>query len=183
MRPKQSIYLTESSPIPKLAILNESDSKLYLERINLTNLTTISINSPPTLSLLSILLLQHQLCIPFDSSSIHVKDWLSPSPIELGNGNGMPLGQLNFDRIIKNSIGGGYCYALNSLFASLLRGFGYRVSEIGARVHLKRGENPEETGFEWSAVTHMALLVDQVEGSEGRYLVDVGFGGGGSPIP
>ena len=76
----------------------------------------------------------------------------------------------------------GYCFALGTCFGALLRSFGFNVSDVGARVYLNRGQDPKEALYLWSALTHHVLLVDW-EGSEGRYLADVGFGGGGCPFP
>lgn len=81
------------------------------------------------------------------------------------------------------------------------KGFGFRVSEVAARVFMNRGKDPREAGYAWSCVshiretaesgltekvnpqnTHVALIVDWKD-SNRRYLVDVGFGGGGPPYP
>lgn len=45
-----------------------------------------------------------------------------------------------------------------------------------------RGKNPAEEGYLWSAVTHELMIVDW-EGSDQRWVFDVGFGGGGCPKP
>lgn len=93
----------------------------------------------------------------------------------------MGLGERNFRRVVHGNAGG-FCFSLNSLFSSLLRYYNFTTSEVGARVYLKRGQNAEEVGYAWSAVTHSVLLVSW-EGSGQRYLVDAGFGGGGNPLP
>jgi N-hydroxyarylamine O-acetyltransferase len=59
---------------------------------------------------------------------------------------------------------GGWCYELNGAFAWLLRELGFRVTQLGASVLLKRPD-PMEHG-------HLALEV----ALERPYLVDVGFG-------
>lgn len=60
---------------------------------------------------------------------------------------------------------GGFCYELNSAFATLLRAMGYRVTLLSARVSGKEGrESPE--------FDHLTLLVDLEE----SWLADVGFG-------
>ena len=62
---------------------------------------------------------------------------------------------------------GGYCYELNGLFAALLRGLGYAVALVSARVATPAGLTDE--------FDHLALLVSPGPGGE-RWLVDVGFG-------
>ncbi|GAA6000941.1 hypothetical protein JCM10207_007335 [Rhodosporidiobolus poonsookiae] len=179
-RPDQSLYFSTTIP-PALAVLSLPDTELYLERIGLPASLA---NAKPSLELLSQLLLANHISIPFSSSPIHVapEDWLGPNkPIELRRGPGMELGERNFDRVVRRRQGG-YCYSTNPLCAAFLRGFGFRVSEIGARVYLHRGKDPREAGIWWSQMTHVALLVDW-EGSQGRFIVDIGFGGGACPIP
>ncbi|BGP30133.1 hypothetical protein JCM10296v2_001885 [Rhodotorula toruloides] len=181
IRPAESIYFSQSMP-PVLACLSLPDTERYLERMGLPAALACE---PPSLDLLSRILMAHHLNIPYDSSAIHVgpEDWRGPNKeITWRQGPGMEMGgRGNFDRVVLRR-NGGYCYALNQLAASLLRGFGFRVSEVGARVFLHRGKDPEEVGHWWSHTTHMALIVDW-DGSDGRWFLDVGFGGGGSPIP
>ena len=62
---------------------------------------------------------------------------------------------------------GGYCYELNGLFAALLRGLGYSVTLVSARVVTPAGLTDD--------FDHLALLVAAAPGRE-RWLVDVGFG-------
>ncbi|GAA5868432.1 hypothetical protein JCM8547_006274 [Rhodosporidiobolus lusitaniae] len=179
-RPADSQYFSTTLP-PALAVLNLPDTEAYLERIGLP---TSLASAPPSLELLEKLLIHQHLSIPFSSASIHVpaKDWIGENKaIELRRGPGMELGRKNFERVILKRQGG-YCYSTNPLCAAFLRGFGFRVSEIGARVYLHRGKDPRQAGIWWSQMTHVALLVDW-EGSEERWLFDIGFGGGASPIP
>lgn len=63
---------------------------------------------------------------------------------------------------------GGYCYEQNLLLAHVLRQFGFRVTELAARV---LWSVPADVN---TARSHMLMLVD-LEGE--RWLVDVGFGG------
>ncbi|GAA5888060.1 hypothetical protein JCM6882_000267 [Rhodosporidiobolus microsporus] len=179
-RPAESLYFSTTIP-PALAVLNLADTERYLERIGLPASLA---DAKPSLELLEKLLMANHLTIPFSSASIHVpaEDWLGPNkPIELRRGPGMELGKKNFERLITKKQGG-YCYSTNPTCAAFLRGFGFRVSEIGARVYLHRGKDPREVGIWWSQMTHVALLVDW-EGSEDRWLFDIGFGGGACPIP
>lgn len=70
---------------------------------------------------------------------------------------------------------GGYCYELNGLFAALLRGLGYAVTLVSARVATPTGLTAE--------FDHLALLVACEQGGP-RWLVDVGFGDAFTdPIP
>ncbi|MBW4722248.1 arylamine N-acetyltransferase family protein [Saccharothrix obliqua] len=66
---------------------------------------------------------------------------------------------------------GGYCFEQNLLFAAVLERLGHEVTGLAARVLLgRRGDVPR---------THALLRVDR------KWLVDVGFGGGGllTPLP
>jgi arylamine N-acetyltransferase len=84
-----------------------------------------------------------------------------------------------------NHHAGGYCWANNPTFAALLRGLGFRVSEVAAKV-FKNWANLDPTDTvvkdKWGTITHIVLVVDWT-GSGERYVLDVGFGGGGCPIP
>jgi N-hydroxyarylamine O-acetyltransferase len=60
---------------------------------------------------------------------------------------------------------GGFCYELNGAFAALLRGLGFQVTLLSARV-------TGEAGSESPEFDHLTLLVDLDE----PWLADVGFG-------
>lgn len=125
MRPKQSLYFSTSNP-PVLATLNEEDTLKYLARLHLP---LRLIEEPPSLDLLAALLFAHHTQVPFGTTPIHVPqaDWTGEDkPIKLGAGfvngvGGMDLGAGNFKRVVEQ-YGTGFCFSLNSLFASLLRG-------------------------------------------------------------
>lgn len=193
VRPQESLYFSTVVP-PQLATLNLEDTQLYLRRLGLDDEVA---HHAPSSDLLALLLVRHQLTIPYDSSAIHAgpTDWTGPSKaIEWRRGPGMQLGEGNFARIVgrgkegtqkigANGLpagGGGYCYALNQSMAALLRGFGFVVSEVPARVFLHRGKDPKVAGTWWSHTTHSALLVDW-PGAHERVFVDPGFGGGSAP--
>jgi arylamine N-acetyltransferase len=80
---------------------------------------------------------------------------------------------------------GGYCWANNPTFAALLRGLGFRVSEVATKV-FKNWANLDPQDLvvkdKWGTITHLVLIVDWT-GSAERYVLDVGFGGDGCPIP
>jgi arylamine N-acetyltransferase len=65
---------------------------------------------------------------------------------------------------------GGYCYEQNGLMGYALVQLGYAVDRLGGRVVWMRESD------ELPAQTHEALSVT-VPGDDGRWLVDVGFGG------
>lgn len=194
--PERSIYLRTDTELSAYNIadtrcvlvtseiqeLTKIVCRAYLDRLSIPELTDLT----PSYALLAQLLLAHQLAIPYDSTSLHLKraDWLSDPTkrivIGTGVGDGMQLGEGNFKRIIERRTGG-FCYALNTLFAGLLRTLGFSVGESGARVYMHRGKDPEVVGYAWSSVTHEVLLVGW-PGLEERYLVDAGFGGGGNPM-
>lgn len=172
-----SVYLNTDT---ELSHYSPADVAAYLARIGIPAATDLT----PSLALLDTLLLAHQLAIPYDSTSLHVRtaDWNDPAkthdPILLGRGQGMELGETSFRRILGGS--GGFCYALNTAFAGLLRSLSFNVSELGARVYMHRGKDPAVAGYLWSSITHEVLAVGW-EGTQDRYLLDAGFGGGGCP--
>ena len=65
---------------------------------------------------------------------------------------------------------GGYCYEQNGLMAYVLAQLGFDVDLLGGRVVWMN------TSGTLPAMTHLTLAVT-VPGVDGRYLVDVGFGG------
>ncbi len=92
------------------------------------------------------------LSVPFENLDIHLD-----RPIVLSEA-------AFYDKIVKHRRGG-FCYELNGSFAALLKGLGFRVSMLSARVARKDG------GFS-PDFDHMTLLVRLKE----RWLADVGFG-------
>jgi N-hydroxyarylamine O-acetyltransferase len=60
---------------------------------------------------------------------------------------------------------GGFCYEMNGAFAALLRGLGFRVTLLSARV-------PREDGSDGPEFDHLTLRVDLDQ----PWLADVGFG-------
>lgn len=66
---------------------------------------------------------------------------------------------------------GGYCYENNGLLAYVLEDLGYGVERLAGRVVWMRPPDAPLPG-----VTHNVLAVT-VPGEDGRFLVDVGFGG------
>ncbi|KAI5481642.1 arylamine N-acetyltransferase [Pseudohyphozyma bogoriensis] len=135
IRPEKSIYFSTQNPdVP--ATHNLADTLAFLARINLPAETA---HEPASLALLSKLLMASHLSCPYDTSALHVKkeEWNGPNKeIVLGKSGGtMELGPGNFDRIVNRHMGG-YCYALQTNFAAFLRGFGFKVSEVGGRVYV-----------------------------------------------
>ena len=121
----------------------------YLQRLGLPSA------GAPDLEHLERLQIQHLLRVPFENLDV---TW------------GVPI-QLDpdwlYDKIVKQRRGG-FCYELNGLFAWLLRGLGYSVDLLSARVY---SQERQDFGPEFD---HMALCVHL----EPPYLVDVGFGDG-----
>ncbi|GAA5851222.1 hypothetical protein JCM8547_004172 [Rhodosporidiobolus lusitaniae] len=160
--------------------LSRSHAAAYLTRIDLP---TTLLDAPPSLDLLRQLQSSHIFTVPFESLTVHVPNWHDHSaPIFLGGGETVTLGEEAYRRIVALKRGG-YCFSLNSTFAALLRSFGFRVSECAARVFSNQMKDPEEAGYEWESTSHQVSIVDW-EGSDGRYLADVGFGRSSAfPIP
>lgn len=118
----------------------------YFDRINYHGHTA------PTLETLRGLHRAHLLAVPFENLDIHLG-----RPIVLDEA-------ALFDKIVTQRRGG-FCYEQNGLFAAVLRGLGFDITLIEARVYGASGE----PGLPFD---HLALIV--LLG--GRWLVDVGFG-------
>jgi N-hydroxyarylamine O-acetyltransferase len=132
----------------------------YLKRINYSGAIE------PTAETLRDLQVAHLRSVPFENLSIHAGE-----PIVLND-------EALFSKIVERKRGG-FCYEANGLFAALLRGLGFKVTMLSARV--AKGSQPIaledgpdalralEFGLEFD---HMCLLVELSE----RWLADVGFG-------
>jgi N-hydroxyarylamine O-acetyltransferase len=109
----------------------------------------------PTLEALGQLHLEHLLRVPFENLDIE---------------RGVPI-RLELDALHAKVVArrrGGYCYELNGLFAALLRGLGYEVRLLSARVARADGSFGPE-------LDHLALRVSSPLLAEAQ-LADVGFG-------
>lgn len=139
-------------PSPQTAgKLSRDDAVRYLERIKLPAST---VEASPSLDLLKKLQRAHMLAVPFESTSIHVKEWRDDrAEIGLGGGEPVALAEGAFRHIVSLKRGG-YCFSLNGSFASLLRSFGYNVSECLAKVNSIR-KDPAVHGVEWEALSHL----------------------------
>jgi arylamine N-acetyltransferase len=114
--------------------------------------------SEPTVETLHALVAAHNRAIPFENL-----DPLMGIPVaDLG------AGALS-DKLVA-SRRGGYCYEQNGLMGYVLDELGYGVDRLGGRVLWMNPDGP------LPAQTHQVLSV-VVPGVEGRFLVDVGFGG------
>lgn len=99
----------------------------YLERINFPR----SAHPPPSdgrLALLAALQARQLANVPFESLTLHYSPHrvLSLDPDDL------------FEKIVDQRKGG-YCMELNLLFGSMLRAMGFKVLNIGGRVHTPEG--------------------------------------------
>ncbi|MGW7360533.1 arylamine N-acetyltransferase family protein [Streptomyces sp. NPDC054802] len=99
--------------------------------------------------------LRHLLSVPFENLSVHLGE-----PLVLADG---PL----LEKIV-GARRGGFCYELNGAFAALLRGLGFGVTLLQARVFGDGGR----LGIPYD---HLALRVEAEDGT-GPWLADVGFG-------
>jgi arylamine N-acetyltransferase len=87
---------------------------------------------------------------------------------------GRPVGDLGLEALVDKLVRrgrGGFCYEQNGLMGYVLEELGFRVDHISARVVSSNGADAS-----LPAENHDALLVT-VPSVEGRFLVDVGFGG------
>jgi arylamine N-acetyltransferase len=112
----------------------------------------------PTLETLHAIVAAHNMSIPFEN--------LDPLM-------GIPVADLGpavlTDKLVHRRRGG-YCYEHNGLLAYVLEELGYGVERLAARVVWM---NPSD---ELPAQSHLVLSVT-APGVDGRFLVDVGFGG------
>lgn len=124
----------------------------YFNRISYTG------PADPTLDTLTDVVAGHNRSIPFENL-----DPLMGIPVA-------DLGPAALSRKLVHKRRGGYCYEQNGLMAYVLSQLGFGVDALGGRVVWMN------TSYALPAQTHQALAVT-VPGLDGRYLVDVGFGG------
>lgn len=128
-----------------LQSLSEEEAETYLRRIGFSR---APLADAATLDALHY---AHIHSVVFENLDIHLG-----RPIEID----IPK---IFDKIVRRGRGG-FCYELNTLFATLLHSLGYDVTVHAARV--------VTAGSRWIPFGHLCLNVE----CEGRWLVDVGFG-------
>jgi len=132
---------------------SELDLAGYLDRVGYGGSTD------PTLETLQGLVAAHNRSIPFES--------LDPL-------TGVPVADLGpaalTDKLVHRRRGG-YCYEHNGLMGYVLEELGYGIERFAGRVVWMR-----EPDAPLPAMTHTVLSVT-VPDVDGRYLVDVGFGG------
>jgi arylamine N-acetyltransferase len=124
----------------------------YFSRISYTG------QADPTLEMLHALVAAHNRAIPFEN--------LDPL-------TGVAVVHLTPEALVDKLVHrrrGGYCFEHNGLMAYVLSQLGFGVDVLGGRVVWM------STSDELPAQTHQALAVT-VPGVDGRFLVDVGFGG------
>jgi arylamine N-acetyltransferase len=129
------------------------DLNRYFDRINFHGV------AEPNLDLLQDLVIAHTQTIPFEN--------LDPVM-------GVPVDDLGPEALTDKLVHrrrGGYCYEQNGLMGYVLSEVGFRVRRLAGRVIWMR---PPDAPF--PAQTHTVLAVT-FPGSQGSYLVDVGFGG------
>lgn len=130
------------------AALSSEQASAYLQRIGIDPAPLLH-PSPraPSFELLSLLQLKHLESVPKDTTSLHVREdeWREAGKICMASAwNGMPQpGDAAYERIVTQHRGA-FCFTTNSLFARLLRSFGFRVSEVVSRCYKVLG-NSEPT--------------------------------------
>lgn len=146
--PRQTSAMNEELP-QSAHVLTPTRVDAYLERIGAARPARADVAA------LRELQLRHLTAVPFENLSIH-------------------LGQdivLEEERLVDKVVSdhrGGFCYELNGAFAALLRGLGFRVIPLQARVFGDGGR----LGIPYD---HVALRVETDDGT-GPWLADVGFG-------
>ena len=99
----------------------------YLKYIQYPDYGDSSTLPQPTLENLRILIIHQLSTIPFENLSLHYTTDSSPHVFTEP--------EAIFQKIVTNQKGrGGYCMELNTFFGTVLRGLGYRVRSVGARV-------------------------------------------------
>ncbi|KAM0792583.1 hypothetical protein ACM66B_005244 [Microbotryomycetes sp. NB124-2] len=169
------------------ASLTREAVEQYLERINVD---ASRIGQPPSLELLAELQLKHLETVPKDTTSLHVKEdeWKESRAITMASAwGGMPQpGDAAFERIVTQHRGA-FCFTTNSLFARLLRSFGFRVSECVSRCYKALGNDPRThpEGWIWGSITHELLFVDWPESVAAgrRFIVDAMWGPNNLALP
>lgn len=129
------------------------DVKAYLKRIGL------DYSPEPTYENLNLLIRAHQCAIPFDNLNCSIMDM----PVDTS----IPV---LFDKVVLGHRGG-YCYELNALFLSFLKGLGYDAYACMCRVSVGRDY--------LAPVSHRGTIV-RLDGR--KYFCDVGFGGPMAPF-
>jgi N-hydroxyarylamine O-acetyltransferase len=115
----------------------------------------------PTLVVLRALHLAHPRAIPFENLDVL-----------LGRGVRIDLGSIQ-SKLVDGGRGG-YCFEHNGLFAAVLRGIGFEVTEMAARVQWGRPE---------AVLGPRTHRFSRVETEEGPFHADVGFGGNTQTMP
>ncbi|KAK9371572.1 arylamine N-acetyltransferase 1 [Lipomyces chichibuensis] len=77
---------------------------------------------------------------------------------------------------------GGYCMENNCLFGTVLRSLGFNVYSVGARVNEAVRSVAATAGLSGQKYDGWNHMLNIVTVDNQQYLVDVGFGAGGSPI-
>jgi len=106
----------------------------------------------PTRETLRELHRAHLFTVPFEN-------------LDIGWGRKIVCDEASFLRKVVEERRGGFCYELNGAFAALLRGLGFKVTLLSARVARADGTLSQE-------FDHLALRMDLDE----PWLADVGFG-------
>lgn len=125
------------------------------------------------LNTLAALQRHHMSAIPFENLALH---YSYHHQISLDT-------QDLFEKFVDRSRGG-YCMEQNIFLCHMLRGLGFRVYTVGARV--KKRVNGVPTG-DYMGFTHMVNIItfpsSDPSKDKKRYMVDAGFGGDGPTKP
>jgi N-hydroxyarylamine O-acetyltransferase len=122
------------------------DAAAYLNRINFSG------SRLPTADNLRAIHRAHLFTVPFEN-------------LDIGLRREIPCDENAAIRKIVERKRGGFCYEMNGALAALLRGLGFQVTLLSARV-------AREDGSEGPEFDHLTLRVDLEE----PWLADVGFG-------
>jgi N-hydroxyarylamine O-acetyltransferase len=137
--------------------LSDAQVDRYLTHIGLEVAATRA--RPADRALLAEVQLAHMIRVPFDTSALHL-------PADVPAGDATPFAHMRgpgiradvpgaFAQVVERARGG-YCFALNTVFAALLRALGFTVSEIAGRVYQLRNQDPAEVGWAWTSIMHVS---------------------------
>lgn len=130
--------------------MGDLDFDAYAERIGYRGTHTATSDA------LEGIVLAHAIRIPFENLDIHLGRPIDIEP------------ETVFDKLVRR-LRGGYCFEQNTLLLEMLRGLGFPVRPLAARVLYGRSASSKRE----RPRTHMLLLVDV---GPRTFLADVGFG-------
>ena len=155
-----------------MATLTPAQLQSYLNRIKMpTKSGRANADFSPNLATLCAVKWSHLKQIPFENLSLRL-DVAKKHP-------SLASLDASFEKLVE-ARRGGICYEHNVLFSAALRALGFSVIDAGARIVSEpTPDSPNVLGLTPNGSHRLEFV-----GLDGDfYLADVGFGGGGAPLP